>query len=420
MPYQPRIAIVGGGPAGLTLALLLHQRNIPSTVFELRQKPTDAELAKPSGMLDLHFESGQLALRECGLYDQFLKLTGECSESQVVADKDGKIVWLDDGGMSNRPEIARHHLTKLLFTNLPEGTIKYEHKLVSATSSTTPNGNVETTLDFGLNGKHTFDFVVGADGAWSRVRNLVTDVKPSYAGFYYITLNIQHVTSKHPHLAKLIGSGSFTALGFSHGIMSHRGVPDLARLYIFLTTPDENFASTAGLAGQPATAVKKLLEDDALLGRFGPILKKLISVGCDEEAVDNVGGVVEVRPLYKLPVGVSWEHKPGVTLIGDAAHLMPPFAGEGVNLAMWDSLLLAHAIIKAYETGGQDVASFQAALEPLVKEFEVDMAARAGEKAQETQDNGEMMFAETGCENFVNFFRSVFGDEGNKANSTSV
>ena len=65
--FRPRIAIVGGGPSGLALGQLLHQRGIRATIYELRAKSTPEELAEPSGVLDLHEESGLAAMRECGL-----------------------------------------------------------------------------------------------------------------------------------------------------------------------------------------------------------------------------------------------------------------------------------------------------------------------------------------------------------------
>lgn len=108
-----------GGPAGLNLGLLLHKHGIHFTIFELRQKPNDEELAKPSGMLDLHEESGIAAIKECGLFEEFLKLTGECSEADKFSDKDGNILHADDGGMSDRPEISRNALTQLLVSHLP-------------------------------------------------------------------------------------------------------------------------------------------------------------------------------------------------------------------------------------------------------------------------------------------------------------
>lgn len=403
---QPRIAINGGGPAGLTVGLLLHKRGIPFAIFELHQKPTDEELAKPSGMLDLHEESGIAAIKECGLFDEFLKLIGECTEAQKVSDKDGNILYTDEGEMSERPEISRHALAKLLISHLPADQIKWGHKLISATSSTA-SGHTEIELDFGTHGKQTFDLVIGADGAWSKVRNLLTDVKPHYAGTQNITLTVREVTKKYPHLAELVGLGSFSALGNRHGVMSQRGPQDSARIYIFLTTEDEHFAATAGLAGQTAAAAKEqVLGDAALLSTWGPAIKELVAVACNEEAADNPGAAVDIRPLYMLPVGNAWEHRTGATIIGDAAHLMCPWAGEGVNLAMWDSLLLAHAIIKAHETAGKDAASFQSALDPLMKEFEVDLVARAKEKAEESLSNGQMLFGEDGAKAFAKFFLS--------------
>ncbi|KAF4628630.1 hypothetical protein G7Y89_g9522 [Cudoniella acicularis] len=174
-PPQFRIAIIGGGPAGLTLGLLLHKRGIPFTIFELRQRPTDEELTEPAGSLDLHEESGLAAIRECGLFDEFIALTGDCTEASRISDKDGNILFTDDGELSNRPEISRHKIINLLFSHLPASTIKWDHKLICATSSTA-SGHIEIELDFGEKGRQTFDLVISADGAWSRVRPLLTDV----------------------------------------------------------------------------------------------------------------------------------------------------------------------------------------------------------------------------------------------------
>ncbi|KAH8700691.1 salicylate hydroxylase [Talaromyces proteolyticus] len=390
MPSHPRIAIVGGGPAGLTMGVLLYKHGIPFTIFELREQPTEEELAKPSGMLDLHAESGLAVIKECGLYDHFIPLTGECAEVFIVADRNGNILATDtaDGA---RPEISRHNLTKLLLDNIPAESIKWHHRLLSATKLATPS-DTETELDFGTHGKYTFDLVIGADGAWSKVRKLLTNTMPQYSGTLNITITIKDITKKYPHLANILGPGSFSSLGNRHVIISQRGPIDSSRVYLWLTHPDENFATSYDLAGKPATNAKdKLLSDDTLLGTFGNTIKELVATACDEETIDNPGASLDIRALYKLPHGSSWEHKTGVTLVGDAAHLMLP-SGEGVNLAMNDSLLLAHTIIKAYETSGNDTDSFQSTLDPLLKEFETALVERAKQAGDETDTLLEKMF----------------------------
>jgi 2-polyprenyl-6-methoxyphenol hydroxylase-like FAD-dependent oxidoreductase len=407
---SPRIAIIGAGPAGLTLGALLHKHAIPFTIFELRQKPTAEELSKPSGMLDLHEGSGLAAIRECGLYDEFLKHTGDCAETQRVADKDGTILYSDDDDGNNRPsdrpEISRHALLAIIATKVPENCIKWGHKLLSARIT---GVRAETELDFGPHGKHTFDLVIGADGAWSAVRALLTDVIPHYAGIQNITLTIENISTRYPRLVALIGRGSFLSLGLRHAVITHRGPRDSARVYVFLTA-EEGFS---GEGKRVASVTKEeLLSNEALLGRFGDSVKELVAVGvaCDE-SVGRADGAVEVKPLYMLPIGAAWEHKPGVTIVGDAAHLMCPWAGEGVNLAMCDALLLAKVIVEVWEDG-LDVGQFQAALDPLLRQFEEDMVTRAKEKAEETVNNGQMMFGEDGANGMASFFLSMGQDSG--------
>ncbi|PKX90425.1 FAD-dependent oxidoreductase [Aspergillus novofumigatus IBT 16806] len=402
---SPGIAIIGAGPGGLTLGALLHKHAIPFTIFELRQQPTAEELSKPSGMLDLHEGSGLAAIRECGLYDEFLKHTGDCAETQRVADKDGNILYSDDNDGNNRPsdrpEIARHALLAILATKVPEHCIKWGHKLLSARIT---GVSTETELDFGSQGKQTFDLVIGADGAWSAVRALLTDIKPHYAGIQSITLTIENISTRYPRLAALIGRGSFLSLGLRHGVITHRGPRDSARVYVFLTA-DERFDGEGMRVG--SVTKEQLLSDEALLGRFGDSVKELVAVGvaCDD-SVERLDGAVDAKPLYMLSIGAAWAHKAGVTIVGDAAHLMCPWAGEGVNLAMCDALLLAKVIVEAWEAG-QDVGQFQAALNPLLRQFEEDMVARAKEKATETLSNGLMMFGEDGAKGMAQFFLSM-------------
>ncbi|KAK9368624.1 putative salicylate hydroxylase protein [Lipomyces kononenkoae] len=406
MPSQTRIAIVGGGPAGLTLGVLLNTHHIPFTIFEYRQKPTEKELAKPSGMLDLHPESGLAALKECGLYEPFLSLTGECTEDFIIADKSGSVLHTLTGDRT-RPEISRNNLAKLLSSNLPTESIKWGHKLISATRQATLEG-FETELDFGSLGKHTFDFVVGADGAWSQMRRLLTDVRPQYTGMQHITTTIEGITKKHPHLTNLVGSGSFSCLGNKHAIISQRGSMDSSRIYLWLTLPEKNYLVDSGLDKMTAAEAKVvLLSDEKLLGTFDAKVKDLVAIGCEEESANNPEASVDIRALYKLPHGTSWEHKAGVTLVGDAAHLMLP-NGEGVNSAMLDSLLLSHIVVKACKPAEGSSRMFQRTLDPLLVDFEASLVKRAKSMGEDTDELIDTMFGtEDAAYELVRFFQGA-------------
>ena len=405
MPFQPRIAIVGGGPSGLALSLLLQQRGIWPTIYELRCKPTPEELAKPSGMLDLHEESGLRVMRECGMWDGFQAAVGDCSEACRVLNPQGTVLHTDEGELAYRPEIARNALTNLLLKNVSSDFVKWNHKIEAVRhihNATT--GVTEIALDLGDKGTAIHDFVVGADGAWSRVRKLLTDVKPFYSGAQMVTVTLRNASTKYPHLVELNGSGTLYALGGGNGIMTHRGPQDSIRVYAVLKTPQENWTNAAGLEGRTAADVKMaLLGDDKLFGKWAPPLQDLLATACDEDTKDNPNRPADILPLYMLPIGCRWGSSTGATLVGDAAHLMTPWGGEGVNMALWDSLDLARAIGEVPEV--ESAAAWQKALGPRVHEYEEAMLARAQEKAEETVKNMNMFLSENGGQAMADMFK---------------
>lgn len=212
------IAIVGAGPGGLLLPRVLQQHGVDATVYE-----ADASaLARPQGgSLDIHDDSGQVALRAAGLHEAFLPLTHPGAEATRVLDRHGQ-VHLDaepDGGSGGRPEIDRTALRKLLIDSLTPGTVSWGSKLRQARPLS--GGRHELTLADGR--QVTCDLLIGADGAWSRVRPLLSAATPAYCGITLVEMRLRDAAKRHPADAALVGMGTMFALGDNKGFLAHGG-----------------------------------------------------------------------------------------------------------------------------------------------------------------------------------------------------
>jgi 2-polyprenyl-6-methoxyphenol hydroxylase-like FAD-dependent oxidoreductase len=106
------------------------------------------------------------------------------------------------------------------------------------------------------------------------------------------------------------------------------------------------------------------------------------------------------RPLLVCPPGQSWESKSNVTLIGDAAHVVPPYAGEGVNMAMLDALVLSKLLLN-------EKSSLNA-----ITTYEAEMFARMQHMTADTMANTEMFYATDACDRVVALFRSLSKAKG--------
>lgn len=342
----PTIGIVGGGLGGLTLARVLQVHGIPATVYEL---DASADARSQGGTLDLHEESGQRALRAAGLHEAFGRLARPEGDATRIRDKTGALLLDEaDEGPAARPEIDRAVLRDMLLASLEPGRVVWGHKLAAAT----PLGNGQHRLTFSGGHSTTVDLLVGADGAWSKVRPLLSAARPAYSGITFLELQLSDVDRAHPDSAALVGLGTMFALSDHKGLIAQRNGGGRIRVYAALQVP-EGWAGAAGVDWGDAPAARAALLD--LFDGWSAELRDLIS---------NADDTVTLRLIYALPTGHTWPRVRGVTLLGDAAHLMSPFAGEGANLAMLDAAELALAIAARHGDLEAALAQYEAALFP--------------------------------------------------------
>ena len=388
MTSPSRIAIVGGGPGGLTLARILYTRGIAATVFE-----RDAHaLERPQGgTLDLHASSGQAAIRQAGL-DAALEIVARYEDQGMrVLDKTGKVLLDQPGGAGgDRPEVDRTELRRILVESLPPETVRWGHVLCDAR----PVSGGTVRLDFANGESEDFDLVVGADGAWSRVRRLVSDAVPFYTGVTFVEIGLDDVDRRHPGIARLVGRGSMAALGDSKGIIAQRNGNAHIRTYVAFRAA-EDWLGSGAIDLTDVRAARRSLA--AQFEGWAPEILSLVHEGSD---------TITPRLLYTLPAGHKWTRRRGVTLLGDAAHLMTPFGGNGVNFAMLDAAELAIAIA---EHNGAD----------SIEAYETKICERAAPEAAEALNSLLETFSEAGPRHWLDQLSGDGGASGRQAGRQS-
>lgn len=359
------IAIIGGGPGGLTLARILHVHGIDAVVYE---RDASGDARSQGSMLDLHTNTGQAALRAAGLEQEFLAVARREGQDLRMLDHTGDLLLQEDtpdNAPMSRPEVDRADLRDLLLRSLPAPTVRWGSAFTHAEAQ--PGGY---RLHFADGGTATCDLLVGADGANSRVRPLLTDTEPTYAGKAVVQSVIHDADRTQPELAEMVGRGNYWVFGPDRMLGAQRNGNGVISVSISIEGPPE----------LDPVAVTDLPDG------WAPQFRRLLAV-CDEPFV--------VRPAYLLPIGMTWPRRSGVTLLGDAAHLMPSH-GEGANQAMLDAAELGRAIAEHPDD-----------LDAALEKYEPAMYARTSEIAERSAAVAEMMRGPDAAQKVLRFFGAV-------------
>ena len=316
------VTIIGAGLGGLTLARILHVHGIPAEVYEAEPS---AETRAQGGQLDIHEHNGQRALEAAGLTAEFRAIIHAGGAASRALDPLGAVLLEEpDDETGRRPEVLRGDLRRILLDSLPDETVHWGRKVTAVRSF----GDGRHEVRFADGAPVITSILVGADGAWSKIRPLLSPATPEYVGTTFIETYLHDADERHPAAAAAVGEGAMYALTPGKGITAHREAGDVLHAYVQLNRPAEWIAD---IDFDDATAAARVAAE---FDGWAPALTALITDG-DTAPVP--------RPIYALPDGHRWDRVPGVTLLGDAAHLMPP-SGEGANLAMFDAAELGAAI----------------------------------------------------------------------------
>ena len=380
-----QIAIIGGGPGGLTLARLLQVKGAKVNVYERDASPI---IRVQGGTLDLHKESGLAALEQAGLMDAFKTNYRPNADKLRVLDEHAKI-FLDEHGEEStgnfgdewfRPEIDRGPLRNMLLDSLLPGTVVWDSHIVSLEK-------IDSTWKLLFQNGNTViaDMVIGADGANSKIRPFVTSIKPFYSGVTILERNIDNAAQQAPKIAAILDGGKIMALGDSKTLTISAKGDSSIDFYIGWKT-NADWSAKSGIDFKNCSEVLNWFKSE--YAQWDDIWFELFETG-DTSFMP--------RPQYCMPLDQAWEAQANITLIGDAAHVMPPYAGEGVNMAMLDALQLSESL-----TGGNFTDTRSA-----IAGYEQQMFIRFAEVGKDTLNNTELMHSPGGLQKLLNMFNEI-------------
>lgn len=370
-----KIAIIGGGPGGLTLARLLQMQGANVNVYE---RDLHKDSRAQGATLDLHLESGLKAIQAAGLMSAFEANYRPGADRMRIMDSGANIVFdghETDGFEASRPEIDRAPLQKILLESLKPGTVLWDSQFERLVPC---NGG--WTIEFKSGTSVYADLVIAADGANSKLRPYVTLAKPFYTGVTAVEGAVSAESSLGLQLNKILNGGKIFAFGNGQSIIvSSKG--DGSMNFYTGFKAEENWSKESGIEFSDRVQVLAWFKQE--FAAWDALWLELF---------ENASYSFFPRPQYCMPLNTPWKTLCNLTMIGDAAHLMPPYAGEGVNMAMLDALELSEYLT------GKDYTN----LTDAIAAFEQKMQMRAAEAATLTLESTHALHATGAIEYLMN------------------
>ncbi|MFN1218764.1 FAD-dependent oxidoreductase [Chryseobacterium kwangjuense] len=346
-----KTAIIGAGPVGLTLAKLLQQSGADVTVYERDQDP---QARIWGGTLDLHKDSGQQAMKKAGLLELYYDLA--LPMGIKMTDEKGKTIFSKEITSENQydnPEINRNILRRMLLDSLTDNTVIWDRKCIESEVS-----DGKWLLHFENGTSATTDLIIVANGGMSKLRSYVTGTEVEDTGTMIIQGDIPQPEMQCPEFYEFCDGKRLMAAYCGN---------------LIVVNPCNNGTMTYGVIFKSPENPNDLRvpesRDTVLIRGF--LLSRFTDWDDRFKLLLHSTSNFWCLPTSKFPLEQPWKSSRPlpITLVGDAAHMMPPFAGQGVNTGLKDALILSELL----------TAGNHKTVEDAIESYEKEMFVYASE-----------------------------------------